>query len=272
MSRLIDFAKIEATGNDFIFVDKRKNKIDEISTDKIISMCDRHLGIGADGVVITSETPDQMVKMEYFNADGSRGEMCGNALRATVLFSYMLGNIKLNCPLQLEADDGEHEILMESSENIQVEIKIKNQLENVNLLGVNLENDLSPLGFINTGVPHLVLLSESDLNNINVVKIGRELRFHKMFQPAGTNVNFLKINEINQLQVRTYERGVENETLSCGTGIIASCIAYWNLKGGDVSGISISTLGGDLSVFYSNDKLFLKGPARVAFVGQYSYV
>ena len=109
-------------------------------------------------------------------------------------------------------------------------------------------------------------------SEIDVVKQGRELRWHKKFQPAGTNVNFVKVKNNNHLQIRTYERGVENETLSCGTGIIASVIVYWEKIGKKRAEVSVSTLGGQLNVFYQNEKLYLKGPARVAFVGQYLYV
>ena len=272
MSRLIDFAKIQATGNDFVFIDIVKNGIEEVSAENIKKICDRHNGIGADGIVLISYGEAQPVKMKYFNADGSLGEMCGNALRATVLFSYLLGKIKMKSWHQVEADDGEHAVYMDSADEIQVEIKVKNALEDVSEEEINLSIDFQTLGFINTGVPHLVLNTASDIEEIDVIKQGRELRYHKRFQPDGTNVNFVKVKNDNELHIRTYERGVENETLSCGTGIIASTIAYWKRFGKEQSGVSVSTLGGQLHVFYQNEKLFLKGPARVAFVGQYLYV
>jgi len=210
--------------------------------------------------------------MKYFNADGSLGEMCGNALRATVLFSNLLGKIKINAWHTVLADDGDHAVYMNSVDAIQVEIKVKNPLEDVSADNIGLNNNFQVLGFINTGVPHLVLNTTPDLEQIDVVGLGRELRYHQRFQPAGTNVNFVKIKNDNQLQIRTYERGVEDETLSCGTGIIACTIAYWNKSGQEHSDVSISTLGGSLQVFHQNKKLYLKGPARVAFVGQYLYV
>lgn len=269
MSRSIDFTKIEATGNDFIFIDKKKNDIKELSADNIRVMCNRRTGIGADGIVLILSGEIKPLKMKYFNADGSLGEMCGNALRATVLFGYLLGKIKMNSWQLVEADDGEHHVIMDSAEQIQVEIKVKNTLKDVPEKDLNLTNDLETLGFINTGVPHLVLKTESDLSDLDVLSLGRDLRYHRLFHPEGTNVNFIKVIGNDQLQVRTYERGVENETLSCGTGIIASALAYWQKFGLASSVTEISTLGGKLSVFYQDDRLFLKGPARVAFVGQY---
>lgn len=272
MSILFDFVKIEATGNDFVFIDTIKNDIKEIPVKKTIQICDRHKGIGADGIVLVSYAKGEPVKMKYYNADGSLGEMCGNALRATVLFSNLMGNIKIKTWQDLIADDGEHAVYMDSADEIQVEIKVKHPLENVLAADISLNGDFQTLGFINTGVPHLILNTTVDLENVDVVGLGRQLRYHKKFQPAGTNVNFLKIINENELKIRTYERGVENETLSCGTGIIASTIAYWAKTENGHSDVSISTLGGQLQVFYQNDKLFLKGPARVAFVGQYLYV
>lgn len=272
MSRLIDFAKIEATGNDFIVIDKNKNNIKEISVENIKKLSDRHKGIGADGIVLVGYAENQPVKMQYFNADGSLGEMCGNALRATVLFSYLLGKIKIKSWYQIEADDGEHTVYMDSSEEIQVEIKVENSLEDVSAEDIDLNNNFRTICYINTGVPHLVLNTTSDIDKIDIIKQGRPLRWHKKFQPAGTNVNFVKVKNDYHLQIRTYERGVENETLSCGTGIIASAIAYWEKTGKNRSEISVSTLGGQLNVFYQDEKLFLKGPARVVFVGQYLYV
>lgn len=272
MPRLIDFTKIEATGNDFIFIEKDKAGFDEFSVDSIKMMCNRHKGIGADGIVLVSNEDTRPIKMEYYNADGSLGEMCGNALRATVLFGFILGKIKLNCWQQIEAGDGEHFIYMNSTDEIQVEIKVKNPFKAVDEQDLNLDDDLKALGFINTGVPHLVLNTESDLDKLDVFTKGRNLRYHKMFHPEGTNVNFIKVNGDNQLRVRTYERGVENETLSCGTGIIASVLAYWHKTTLDSSKIEVSTLGGKLYVYYQDDKLILHGPARSAFVGQYLIV
>jgi len=272
MSKLIDFAKIEAAGNDFVFIDAIKNDIKEIRAEAVIKICHRHTGIGADGIVLVSYDKNASVKMKYFNADGSLGEMCGNALRATVLFSSLLGKIKIKTWQKIIADDGVHAVYMDSADKIQVEIKVKQPLEEVSAEAIGLSSDFEPLGFINTGVPHLVLNTMSDLGNIDVVGLGRNLRYHTRFQPAGANVNFIKIKDKNQLQIRTYERGVENETLSCGTGIIASTIAYWAKYEKEQTEVSISTLGGELQVFYLNKKLFLKGPVKVAFVGQYLYV
>ncbi|MEJ2543565.1 MAG: diaminopimelate epimerase [Calditrichaceae bacterium] len=272
MSKQFNFKKIEATGNDFVFIDIIKNKIREISAEEIRQICDRHKGIGADGIVLVSYAKDNPPTMKYYNADGSLGEMCGNALRATVLFCSQLNKIKVKTWQKLIADDGQHAVYMDSADEIQVEIKVKHPLENVSDADIGLKGNFQMLGFINTGVPHLVLNAETDLKNIDVVGLGRQLRYHKQFQPEGTNVNFLKIIDKNKLQIRTYERGVENETLSCGTGVIASTIAYWAKPGNEYSDVSIFTLGGELEVFYKNDKLFLKGPARVAFVGQYLYV
>lgn len=272
MSRLVDFAKLEATGNDFIFFDKSNIGSDELSVDNIKKMCNRHTGIGADGIVMVSNGQAQRLKIKYFNADGSRGGMCGNALRATVLFGFMHGKIKMKSKRKIEADDGEHDIYMDSPDDIQVEIKVKNPIKDIPDKDLNLTDNLKSIGFINTGVPHLVINSKSDLNKLDVFDLGKSIRWHRLFQPAGTNVNFIKEDGDNQLQVRTYERGVENETLSCGTGVIASVLAYWNMKKLDPSKVEVSTLGGKLYVYYRDNILILNGPARTAFIGQYLIV
>ncbi|MEJ2054065.1 MAG: diaminopimelate epimerase [Calditrichaceae bacterium] len=269
MANLIDFAKIEATGNDFVFINSNTNDTESITTGKIQAICNRHTGIGADGVILISEGEDHPVRMTYFNADGSRGAMCGNGLRASVLYSYLHNKVKLKTWQTIEADDGIHQVYMNSSEEIKVEIKVNRELRSVDRKILNINNSLQTLGFINTGVPHLVLQTESDLDDIDIIKTGRSLRYHKFFQPEGTNVNFLKINRDNYLTIRTYERGVENETLSCGTGIIASVISYWSGIKPDSKTVNVETAGGKLSVLRENGTIFLKGPARVAFVGQY---
>jgi len=269
MADLIDFAKIEATGNDFVFIDDKWKNPDTISTKNIQAICNRHKGIGADGIIFISVPDDKYPEMKYYNADGSLGQMCGNGMRAAALYGYLRGIIRNKTWQQIKADDGMHKVYMNSSEEITVEIKIKNDVQTIRRDELPVDNNLNVMGFINTGVPHLVLKTNSSLDGINVLSTGKTLRYHPNFQPEGTNVNFMEIIDDNHLKIRTYERGVENETLSCGTGIIAGVISYWDQIKSGSNQVKVSTLGGELNVLREEGSVFLRGPARVVFTGKY---
>lgn len=262
MSRLIQFTKIEATGNDFIFIDAADLQGMDFNPQMVVHLCERHLSIGADGLIVMDG-----LCMKYYNADGSTGAMCGNGLRAATLFSYISEKIPHNEDVELIADDGAHMVHIHNPEQITVEIKEQPTTKSKLLPQESLPENIAVLGFYNTGVPHLVLSVERDLDQVEVKKIGKKIRFDSTFRPNGTNVNFLMAIKDNELQLRTYERGVEDETLSCGTGAVASALAYSDKE----EKIKVRTRGGILTVVRSRDKLFLKGGARIAFMGQVAY-
>ncbi|MGD9897975.1 MAG: diaminopimelate epimerase [Calditrichaceae bacterium] len=269
MERLIEFAKIEATGNDFILVDARKFSMDWFSESMIQSMCHRHFGIGADGIIFLSSHPSEKYKFNYYNSDGREAEMCANGSRAAVLMAYTLGIIRKNEPFRFEASDGLHQAEMKSPKDISVEVIVRDAAEQIEENIFNIPDDIKTAGFINTGVPHLVLSVKSDLDKIDVNTIGMYLRNHSRFGVHGTNVNFVKWINTHKLQVRTFERGVESETLSCGTGMTASAILFWPEQKKTDFKMQVETKGGSVNVLKEQDKIFLEGPANIVYVGSY---
>lgn len=268
MDRLIDFAKIEATGNDFIFIDDRQLFSHHFSKEYIQKLCNRHTGIGADGLIRLSVLEDQKIGIRYFNADGSEGNMCGNGLRAAILFAYIIGWTRKDEICHIKAADGLHQGILKSWDQIKVDMFAHGSVQPVGSDALELPEFLKVLGLVNTGVPHLVLEYEKNLNKLDVVRIGKRLRNHLMFSPDGTNVNFIKRLSEKTLQVRTYERGVENETLSCGSGVTASALLYWHVYHPQGNDVQINTKGGTLIISRDHQRLFLQGPARIIFVGR----
>lgn len=254
---MIRFTKIEAAGNDFIFLNTAETAVDAGIAKK---MCARHFSIGADGLIFMDG-----LRMRYFNADGSEGEMCGNGLRAAVLFSYIQGLIPRGKYVQLRAEDGKHLAKIENPDDISVEV-IENSASYMKPdLDGTLPEEIAVLGFFNTGVPHLVLQVSGDLQQTDVNGIGKKLRFDSTFAPDGTNVDFITVSDTNSISIRTYERGVEEETLACGTGAVAAFLA---VASDGSKALNIEARGGRLKVFKEDKHLFLNGGARIAFVGQ----
>ncbi len=264
-----NFTKIEAAGNDFICIDGNQVIFDIFSTEKIVQLCGRCLGIGADGLIYLSRDADKNPVMAYFNADGSRGEMCGNGLRAATLFAFKIGLLQAGRDQKVAADDGLHQVLLKNPREIQVEMFLWPDNSEISLDGLDVPNGSKPLGFLNTGVPHLVLEIYAEISEGEVFNWGKKLRNDAAFQPQGTNVNFLRIISSNKIFVRTYERGVEDETLSCGSGVTASAIMYWQKYGKDNGILDVQTPGGSLSVSRKDGKMFLKGPARMVYEGKF---
>ncbi len=253
-SKLI-FHKYQGCGNDLIIIDNRNHLFDIDNQDLIANLCDRHFGIGADGLMLLNSSSEYDFEMQYFNSDGKVGSMCGNGGRCIVAFAEHQGIIKNST--RFLASDGSH----------YAEI-IKKDIIRLQMNDVETDNAI----FINTGSPHHLEFVE-EINDLNVFSEGKQIRFSKQYAPNGTNVNFIK-QKRNKLFVRTYERGVEDETLSCGTGVVASAIAFAikNDKFGKQEYI-IETKGGKLKVqFQRNNKLFvdifLEGYAKLVFKGE----
>jgi diaminopimelate epimerase len=250
------FFKYQATGNDFIMIDDRQARFDLDRQAYIARLCDRRFGIGADGLILLRQRPGFDFQMVYFNADGREGTFCGNGGRATVKFAHSLG--LFNDTTHFIAADGPHKARV--LPNGQVVLHMGDVAE------------ISPVlngFFLNTGSPHYVLQVEV-LDQYPVFEQGKALRYHEAFAPKGTNVNFIAPKQGSALQVRTYERGVEDETYSCGTGVTAAALVAARM--GYQSPVTVETKGGTLEVgFRETDGAFtaitLAGPALEVFTG-----
>ncbi len=252
----IEFSKYQGTGNDFVIIDNR-NGLVELNTETIKQICDRRFGVGADGLMLLNTKKGYDFEMKYYNADGKEGTMCGNGGRCLTQFAYDCG-IKKEQYLFL-AIDGEHDALFADG---WVNLKMKDVIE---------IKEYASGYILNTGSPHYVK-PVADVMAEDVVTKGRELRYSHQFLPDGVNVNFVENNEDGKIIVRTYERGVEDETLSCGTGVTASAIIF-SREGVGFNRIEVTTLGGELAVEFNKneagnfDDIWLCGPAIFVFQG-----
>ena len=208
---IIPFYKYQGTGNDFVMIDNRNGFFDKNQNDLVAKLCDRKFGIGADGLILLQNHKDYDFEMVYYNSDGRESSMCGNGGRCVSIFAVHLGIVKDRC--QFIAIDGEHEAIIKADD--WVELKM-GDVKNV-IVG---EDHF----VMDTGSPHYVIFVE-DIDDINVVENGQAIRYSKEFREKGINVNFVEAKS-GRLIVATYERGVEDETLSCGTGVTASAIAH----------------------------------------------
>ncbi len=251
----LSFQKYQATGNDFVIVDNREGKY-LFSADEIKKICDRKFGVGADGIMLIEKHPSLDFNLIYFNADGSPS-LCGNGSRVAVKVASALGMV--NGKAKFNAYDGLHEAEILSNGDVRLKM---NDVKEIKNSGEGL--------FVNTGSPHFIKWV-SDVKNFPVFDEGKKIRYSNDFKPAGVNVNFVEQLEDNSIFVRTYERGVENETLSCGTGVTAAALASVSLQ--NVSPVTVKTLGGELSVEFrashdgSFNEIFLIGPAKMVFQG-----
>jgi diaminopimelate epimerase len=257
----IQFYKYHGTGNDFVLIDNRKEKV-LLSQAQINHICDRHFGIGADGLMTINPSVAYDFEMKYYNADGKEGSMCGNGGRCISLFARHSGMIKENG--KFIAIDGEHEFEIISSNEYSGIVAIK--LGDVNGFTQH-QNEF----FLDTGSPHFVKFVKN-ISSIDPFAEGKKIRWEERFKPNGTNVNFVELLH-EKLVVRTFERGVENITLSCGTGVVASALAAFKFYGLDKASFEIVTYGGDLKVNFQNNNngfnnIWLEGPAQKSFEGE----
>lgn len=250
------FHKYQGTGNDFVILDNRQGT-SELTNTQIRKICDRRFGIGADGLMLLNSKEGYDFEMKYYNADGNESSMCGNGGRCLVKFAWQLGIHKSK--YIFTAVDGIHEASLE--DNGWVYLKMKDV--------DHIETHFS--GFVlDTGSPHYVK-PESDLINLDVVKEGREIRYSDTYKKNGINVNFVEQKD-HSIFVRTYERGVEDETLSCGTGVTAAALVYVHNDNG-FNRVEVETPGGHLAVEFDKtgenkfENIWLCGPADFVFKG-----
>ncbi len=253
----INFYKYQGAGNDFILIDAYDKKI-ELSQPVIYQLCSRRFGIGADGLMLLKKHDYYDFEMIYYNADGLQGTMCGNGGRCIVSFAKKLGLIKDFT--RFIAIDGEHEAYIYDNDIVKLKMQDVKDIEIYH-----------NYYFLNTGSPHYVEFVD-DIQNIDVVQLGKKIRYSKDFEPEGTNVNFAQIMQ-DILKIRTYERGVEDETLACGTGSVALALAYTKRSESYISPIKIHALGGELRVYFKYldnyfSDIWLEGPAKFVFQGE----
>lgn len=252
----IQFSKYQGTGNDFVIIDNRVGNI-ALSNAQIAFLCDRKFGVGSDGLIMLGTANDYDFLMAYYNADGTKGTMCGNGGRCLVQFAQDHGIVKEN--YHFIAIDGPHEAKIESNGWIHLKMSDVNAVEAGDHFFVT-----------NTGSPHYVQLVK-DIKGFDVFNEGKAIRYNERFKTDGINVNFIEFQQ-DHLFVRTYERGVENETYSCGTGVTAAAITTHLHKIG-AHRVAIQTLGGELAVSFNNlggghfNHIWLQGPANFVYNG-----
>jgi diaminopimelate epimerase len=263
---MLRFTKMNGAGNDFILLDNRAGDI-HLDRSQIARLCDRHRGIGADGILLIEKASNRSdFRMRYFNADGGEAEMCGNGARCFARFTNKIagaqGKISFETPAGVIAADLVGDLVtLQMTEPTDLRLNIK--------LPVTDEN--KTVHFINSGVPHVVI-PVPQIDDIDVQREGSAIRYHKMFSPKGANVNFIEKRGANKIAIRTYERGVEDETLACGTGVVASALIFAAIE--QVNGpVKVVARGGDeLQVGFekSNNQfrnVTLTGPAEFVFEG-----
>jgi len=258
----ISFTKMSGTGNDFIVFDNRQLGFTQNDSTFFKQICQRRTAIGADGVLLIDVEGTHSLKMQYFNRDGQKAAMCGNGARCAAYFGFQKGVVS-NHSFILFSDKDQHDV---SVQNKNVALKMSEPFDFQEKLNLSEEPHLKEGGFINTGVPHYVLFV-SDIETVDVMRLGQKYRFHKKFA-EGANVNFVQQLGENKIKVRTYERGVEEETLSCGTGSVASALIASQQLGCN-SPVQVHTNGGVLTVQFNTNwtDVTLIGEVEIIYEG-----
>jgi len=257
---------MSGAGNDFVMIDNRAGNI-HLNSDQIARICDRHSGIGADGILLLEEARNGAdFRMRYFNSDGGEAEMCGNGARCFARFAHKVagapGKISFETPAGVIGAELHDELVtLQMSEPTDLRLNI----------ALRLAGKTKTVHFINSGVPHVVV-PVTEIDDIDVRRDGAAIRHHEMFSPKGANVNFLEKRGPKKVAIRTYERGVENETLACGTGVVASALIFAAVEnaGGPI-GVVVRS-GSELTVGFKRvgdnfREVTLTGPAEFVFEG-----
>jgi diaminopimelate epimerase len=244
---LLQFYKMSASGNDFIMIDNREKTVDRLFPDVrefVAKACRRRLSVGADGLILIEKSATVDFSWRFFNADGSEADMCGNGGRCAALAGVM----------KAEVSDSQVKLQLTTPADLKLDY------------AVALENKELFVSSVNTGVPHVILLTD-DIDHAPVEELGRVLRYHKAFSPQGTNVDFVKVIDRETVQLRTYERGVEGETLACGTGAVATAVIL-RQKGLTGDTVKLWTRGGEALRVTVGKEVYLEGDARIVYLGR----
>ena len=257
----ISFDKYHGCGNDFIIINNLSNTFPNSSVNLIKNLCDRNLGIGADGLILINDSKNEAFEMKYYNSDGKISTMCGNGGRCAMHYSSQMGIS--NEKSKFLACDGLHYG------------EVSNDSVRISLQGVDGYRLINDDIFIDTGSPHLVKILKN-ISNINILKKSRDIQKSKDFISSGVNVNYVSIIDPDSIQLRTYERGVENETLSCGTGAVAAALSFSIVTNSSLKKVLVKTLGGNLLVEFKNDNnnfydIYLSGKVKKVFSGVINY-
>jgi len=257
---IIKFYKYQGTGNDFIILDNRNNEYSSLTPLQINRLCDRRFGIGADGLMMLKNKEGYDFEMIYHNADGKEGSMCGNGGRCLVKFAYHLGIVETT--YKFIATDGEHEAEIDTDGIVSLKMK-----------DVNGVQEYHGDQILDTGSPHYIKMV-GDVMSYDVYQKGKDIRYSNQFNDKGINVNFVEQRDEDHIVVRTYERGVEDETFSCGTGVTASALVNYHNENG-FNEVTVITKGGRLSVEFDKigennfANIWLSGPAEKVFEGTF---
>ena len=265
---MVDFFKMSGSGNDFILIDNRDHTLalGDI-TAFVKTVCERKVSVGADGLIIIENSESADFRWRYFNADGSEVDMCGNGARCAARFAYMRGIAKEKMSFETAAGIIEAEVREDT-----VKVKLTEPHGMKANISVMIDGKPTAVNFVNTGVPHCVLFVDG-LDKYDVFNMGRKIRYHKEFQPEGTNANFMEVIDRRTIRLRTYERGVEDETLACGTGAVASAIIS-SSQGLVESPVDVRVKSGEtLKIYFRKtghgfEDIYLEGKANVVYEGR----
>jgi diaminopimelate epimerase len=258
----VEFYKMSASGNDFIIIDDRDGKVAEQFPDIkdfTVKVCRRNHSVGADGLILIENGKNVDFSWRFFNADGSEAEMCGNGGRCAARYAAVKGIARNRMVFRTLAGLIKAEV---SGANVKLQLTSPTDLKLD--YAIQLDNNEIFINSVNTGVPHAVLIVD-DVNRVNVEDLGRMIRHHKAFGEKGSNVNFVQIIDKKNATIRTYERGVEGETLACGTGAVAAGLIL-KTKGLAKSPVNIKTRGGETLKVFADDEVHLEGSTRIICV------
>ncbi len=270
MHHTIDFIKASGAGNDFVLIDNWDGSLRARQADLAIALSSRPFGVGADGLLVLEKSPRADFQMRYYNADGSYGGMCGNGGRCIAMYAYKKGRVSES--MTFEALDHIYSARVTGNS---VLLKMKPPVDFQPEVSLEINGQAYSVQYVNTGSPHVVLIVK-DLESIDVVGLGRAIRNHPEFMPGGTNVNFLQLLDGDAIQIRTYERGVENETLACGTGSVACAVVAYLVEGRREPVHVHVRSGEELLVHLESTEgkiaeTFLQGSAHILFSGKAIY-
>lgn len=268
MIQHLEFYKMSGSGNDFIIIDNHDNVVDETDLPGFIeSVCRRKMSVGADGLILIENTDTADFKWRFFNSDGGTAEMCGNGARCAARFAYLKKIAGQKMSFETAAG-----VVHATVKEDRAKVKMPDPFDFKTDYTVELKNGSVTVNSVNTGVPHVVIVTK-DIDTVNVVETGRAIRFHEQFAPEGTNVNFVCAEKNSAIAIRTYERGVEDETLACGTGSIAAALVMAE-KSNLLSPVKVLTRSGEfLIIYFDKDgtrfyNVYLEGDARVIYEGR----